>query len=88
MAVVYAHKPFEDMDRKERIRACFWHCVLRHLTGQKMTNKSLRDRFKLGENKLETVSGIIADAMHAGKIKADDPSAPSRRYARYIPYWA
>jgi ATP-dependent DNA helicase RecG len=88
MAVVYAHKRFEDMDRKERVRACFWHCVLQYLTGQKMTNRSLRDRFDLPGTKLETVSAIIADSMHENKIKPDDPSKPSRRYAKYIPYWA
>jgi ATP-dependent DNA helicase RecG len=88
MAVVYAHKKFEEMDRKERVRACFWHCVLRYLTGQKMTNRSLRDRFNLPESKLETVSGIISDAMHENKIKPDNPSNPSRRYAKYVPYWA
>ena len=88
MAVIYAHKKFEDMDRKERIRACFWHCVLRFLMGQKMTNKSLRERFNLAETKLETISAIIADTVNEGKIKPDDPLSPSRRYAKYIPYWA
>lgn len=88
MAVVYALKKFEDMDRNKRIRACFWHCVLRYVMGQKMTNKSLRDRFNLPESKLETVSGIIADTIHAIKIKPDDPMNPSRRHAKYIPYWA
>jgi ATP-dependent DNA helicase RecG len=53
-----------------------------------MTNKSLRERFNLAETKLETVSAIIADTVNEGKIKPDDPLSPSRRYAKYIPYWA
>lgn len=88
LAVMFAHKTFDQMDRKERTRACFWHCVLRYVMGEKMTNRSLRERFNLPRNKLETISGIIADTIHEGKIKPDDPSSPSRRYARYIPYWA
>lgn len=87
MAVVFAHKKFRDMDRNERIRACFWHCVLRYVTGQKMTNASLRERFNLPESKSEAVSRIITDTMHEGKIKPDDPTRASKKYASYIPYW-
>lgn len=88
MAVVYAQKKFEDMDRNERIRACYWHCVLRYVTGQKMTNTSLRERFSLSESKSETVSRIIADTMHENRVKSDDPTRASKKYASYIPYWA
>jgi ATP-dependent DNA helicase RecG len=88
MAVVYAHKKFKDMDRNERIRACFWHCVLRYVMGEKMTNASLRERFNLPESKAEAVSRIIADTMHENKIKSDDPARASKKYARYVPYWA
>lgn len=86
--VLFAHKKFEEMDRKERINACFWHCVLRYVTGQKMNNKSLRERFDLPESKLEVVSGVIDDTKHENKIKPDGPLNTSRRYAKYIPYWA
>ena len=86
--VLYAHKKFEEMDRKERINACFWHCVLRYVTGQKMTNSTLRDRFTLSQGRSETVSRIISDAIHENKIKSDDPSRASRKFASYIPYWA
>ncbi len=86
--VLFAHKTFQDMDRKERMSACFWHCVLRYVTNQKMNNKSLRERFDLPESKLEIVSGVIDDAKHENKIKPTDPSNTSRRYAYYIPYWA
>jgi len=88
MAVVYAHKKFEDMDRGERIRACFWHCVLRYIAGEKMTNASLRERFKLPESKSEAVSRIISDAMDEKRIKSDDPSRTSKKFARYVPYFA
>lgn len=88
IAVMFAHKTFDEMDGKDRIRACFQHCVLRWMKNEKMTNTSLRDRFDLPENKSETVSRIIRDAIDQGKIKLDDPGNTSRRYARYVPWWA
>lgn len=86
--VLFAHKKFQDMDRKERINACFWHCVLRYVTNQKMNNQSLRERFNLPQTKVESVSSVIDDAKQENKIKLADPLNTSRRYANYIPYWA
>lgn len=88
LAVMFAYKAFEEMDGKDRVRACFQHSVLRWMTNQKMTNRSLRERFNLPESKSETVSRIIADAIQQGKIKPDDPTNPSKRYAKYAPWWA
>lgn len=85
--VLFAHKKFEDMDRKDRVRACYQHACLRYVSNQKMTNQSLRERFRLPESRAETVSRIIADAVDEGLIKLDDPENKSRRYAKYLPYW-
>ena len=41
---------------------------------EKMTNQSLRDRFKLPESKVASVSQIIAATVDAGKIKLGDPT--------------
>jgi ATP-dependent DNA helicase RecG len=87
IVVMFAYKPFEKMDGKERVRACFQHCVLRWLMNEKMTNTTLRERFQLPESKSETVSRIIADAIQDRRIKPDDPANTSRRYAKYVPYW-
>lgn len=75
------------MDRKDRVRACYQHACLRYVSNQKMTNQSLRERFRLPESRAETVSRIIADAVDEGLIKLDDPENKSRRYAKYLPYW-
>lgn len=85
--VLFAHKDFDDMDRKERVRACYQHACLLYVSNQKMTNQSLRERFKLPENKAEAISRIISDAVNDGKVKLDDPENRSRRYAKYIPFW-
>lgn len=86
--ILFTHKSFEDMDRKERVRACYQHACLLYVSNKKMTNQSLRNRFKLPESKADAASRIIADAVNDGVIKADDPESRSRRYAKYIPYWA
>lgn len=88
ISVLYAHKLFEDMDREERIRACYQHCCLRYVMNQKMTNQSLRDRFQLPEKKSATISQIISGAVDSGRIKLDAPDQSSRRYAKYVPFWA
>jgi ATP-dependent DNA helicase RecG len=86
--VLFAHQDIEDMDRSNRIRACYQHCCLRYVMNAQMTNQSLRERFKLPESKAATVSQIIAATVEAGKIKLADPSQTSTRYRSYVPFWA
>lgn len=86
--VLYGHQDVEEMDRNDRIRASYQHCCLRYVMNEKMTNQSLRERFKLPENKVATVSQIIAATVDAGKIKVADPAQTSTRYRNYVPYWA
>lgn len=86
--VLFAHKSFESMDRNDRVRACYQHCCLRYVMNQRMTNQSLRERFNLPEEKAASVSQVIASAQEAGRIKSDDAVTQSKRYARYVPFWA
>ena len=86
--VLFAHKDFEDMDRPDRVRACYQHCCLRYVMNERMTNQSLRERFKLPEKKAESVSRVIRDAVDGGKIKVADPEQTSTRYRHYVPFWA
>lgn len=87
-AILFSHISFDDMERKDKIRACYQHCCLKYVMNEKMSNESLRERFKLGENKLYLVSRVIQDTMKQGRVKLDDPESTSKRYARYVPYWA
>lgn len=88
VAVIFGPKDFEDMDRDDRIRACYQHCVLKWVMGDRMTNQSLRARFHLSEYKSAIVSQIIAVAIDAKVIKADERVGSSRKFARYLPFWA
>src|SRR5947209_18766064 len=86
--VLFAQKAFDEMDRNDKVRACYQHCCLRYVMGEKMTNQSLRERFKLGGAKADQVSRIIRETVNAGQIKPDDPENASKRYSKYVPFWA
>jgi len=88
IAIMFAHKDFEDMSKSDRIRACYQHCCLLYVNNERMSNQSLRKRFGLTESKVATASLIIAAAKEADLIKADDSHSTSTRYARYLPNWA
>jgi predicted HTH transcriptional regulator len=85
---IYGHRGFDGMDRSDRVRACYQHCALKWVMSERMTNQSLRDRFKLPESKTAIVSQIIAAAEESGLIKIDARAGSSRKFARYVPIWA
>ncbi len=87
-AILFAPQPFERTSREDRIRACYQHACLRCVTNQVMTNASLRERFKLGDDQNSTASRILRDALERGLIKPADPESGSRRYTEYLPFWA
>jgi ATP-dependent DNA helicase RecG len=88
MVIVHGPRPFSDMDRNDRIRACYQHCVLRYVMSERMTNQSLRERFGLTEGQSATASQIINATIEAGLIKSDEAVGGSKKYARYLPGWA
>ncbi len=88
LVTIFGPKPFEDMDRDDRVRACYQHCALKWVMSEPMTNQTVRERFGLSEAKAETASRIIRDTIRAKLVKAEDPESSSKRYAKYLPYWA
>lgn len=80
------HQDFEDMDRNDRVLATYQHSCLRYVMNEKMTNQSLRERFRLPEKKTESVSRAIRDTMDARKIKLADPEQTSLRYRPMCPF--
>lgn len=88
IAVLFSHLEFDEMDRSDKIRACYQHCCLKYVMNEKMSNQSLRERFELSDGKADLASRIIRDTLDSGKIKLDDPENTSKRYARYVPFWA
>lgn len=88
LVTICGPRSFDEMDRADRVRACYQHCALKCVMSEHMTNESLRNRFHLPESKRAIVSQIIAATSEAGMIKADDRVGGSRKYARYLPFWA
>ncbi len=86
--IVYSYLKFSDMDKKDRIRACYQHACLKYVMNEKMTNQSLRERFKIADENAAMVSRIIKDTFETGLIKEEDPDSKSRKFVRYIPNWA
>ena len=81
-------KDLDAMDRDDRIRACYQHCALKWVMSERMTNQSLRERFQLPEGKSAIISQVIAATIETGFIKPDEKVGSSRKYARYLPFWA
>lgn len=86
--ILYSYKELTKMEKNDKIRACYQHCCLQYISNEKMTNESLRERFNIDKRNSATASRILADAVEAKVIKEYEPSSESRRYKRYIPYWA
>lgn len=86
-AVLFAHKQLNEMDKKEKVRACYLHSALRYVQREPMTNSSLRERFGIEDKNMSLASRIIKDALEANAIKPFDENQ-SRKYAKYVPYWA
>jgi predicted HTH transcriptional regulator len=88
VVTIYGPRPFEQMDREDRTRACYQHSALKWVMSERMTNQSLRVRFHLPESKSAIVSQVIAATIGVGLIKADEKVGSSRKFARYLPFWA
>lgn len=86
-SILFAHREFKDMDKADRIRACYLHACLRYVQHDFMTNSSLRKRFGIEKKNSATVSRIIKDTIEALEIRPYDEKA-GRKYMKYIPCWA
>jgi len=86
--ILYSHKEFSEMDKDDRIRACYQHSCLKFVQNEKMTNQSLRQRFNISEKNYPMASRIISDTLETNLIKLADPENTSKKYYSYIPFWA
>jgi ATP-dependent DNA helicase RecG len=86
--IMYSFKELNDMDKNDKVRATYQHACLCYVSNEKMTNQSLRKRFQIAEHNYSIASRIIRDALQSSLIKEDDPESNSRKFAKYIPFWA
>ena len=86
-AILFAHRSFNNMDRTDRVRACYLHACLRFVERNPMTNSSLRERFGIQEKNSAIASRIIRDTIGDELVRPYDPDQ-GKKYAKYVPFWA
>ena len=83
-AILYGPRSFADMNRSERVQACYQHAVLKWLGGEKMRNVTLCERFGIDKKNAAQVTQVLNAALKEGLIKVADPEHPKSGYS---PWW-
>ncbi|MBS1681337.1 MAG: putative DNA binding domain-containing protein [Bacteroidetes bacterium] len=86
--ILYGPKTLREMDKAERTRTCYHHACLKYVSGEFMTNQTVRERFEIDEHNAANASRIISDTIEKRLVKDSDPENKSRKHVKYIPYWA
>jgi predicted HTH transcriptional regulator len=83
--ILFAPRRFADMTQEERVRACYQHAALQYVSGQRMKNSTLCERFGIPSQNAAQASGVIRLALAGDLIRPADPLHPR---AGYVPFWA
>lgn len=83
--ILYGPRTFAQMTIDERVRACYQHAVLKFLSGDRMKNATLCERFGIAKQNAAQASQVIALALQNDLIKPADPEHPR---SGYVPFWA
>jgi len=86
-ALLFAPKPLREMEKDDRVRACYLHACLKYVNREFMTNATLRERFGIDPKNSALASRIIRDTVEQELIRLSDPDS-SRKHSKYIPFWA
>lgn len=86
-AVLFAHRELREMDKADKILACYWHSCLKYVSREFMTNATLRGRFGIDSKNSALASRIIRETIEAKMIKPYDQNA-SKKFMKYVPSWA
>lgn len=84
-AVLYGPRSFAEMTPDERVRACYFHAVLKFLSGDKMKNASLCARLGISPKNAAQATAVINKTLDSRLIRVADPDHPR---AGYVPHWA
>ena len=87
LSILFSYRPLTEMDKEDKIRACYLHSCLKYVSHDYMTNATLRERFGIDDRNSAAASRFIKEALDAGVIRAYDKAA-GKRYMKYIPFWA
>ncbi len=79
--VLFSPKSLRQMSKPDKLRAVYQHCCLKYISGEYMSNQSLRERFDINKKNYSIISRLIKEVIEAGVIVEYDNSR------MYIPYW-
>ncbi|MGB0431880.1 MAG: ATP-binding protein [Bacteroidia bacterium] len=79
--VLYSPKSLRQLSKPDKVRAVYQHCCLKYVSGEYMTNQSLRERFDIEKKNYSIVSRLIKETIDAGLIDEYDNSR------MYVPFW-
>lgn len=85
---LFSYRPLSEITKQERLAACYQHACLKYVTGNLLTNQSLRERLGVEQKNYSIISRLIKEAVEKNFIKVADPESSSKKYMGYIPYWA
>jgi ATP-dependent DNA helicase RecG len=88
VAVLLGPRNFAQMDREERVRACYQHACLLYVSGKRMTNATLRARLGIKESNYPMASRIIRDTIDGKLIRAHLIGSGGKKDSSYVPFWA
>ncbi len=80
--VLYSPKSLRQMSKPDKIRASYQHCCLKYVSGEYMSNQSLRERFDIDKKNYPIISRLIKETIDAKLILEYDNSR------MYVPFWA
>lgn len=84
---LYSDVNFSALSAEDRIWACYLHSCTCFVQGEQLTNGSLRKRFGVSDTASGSVSRLIRETVTRGLIKPLQAET-SKKYMKYIPFWA
>jgi hypothetical protein len=88
ISTLFSAMPLSDMEKRDRIRACYLHACLKRVSNEEMTNETFRKRLNIADKDYPKASRIIRETIQSGLVKPHDPDSRSRKHAKYLPFWA
>ena len=85
--VLFGPRDTGRMDKADRVRACYWHSVLKYVNRDFLTNASVRERFGISKVNNSIASRYIREAVEEAAIRPFDLDAPPK-LRKYVPIWA
>ncbi|CAK7045719.1 MAG: hypothetical protein DELT_00813 [Desulfovibrio sp.] len=84
---LFAHRLLNEMDKADRVRACYLHACLKWVNRDYLTNASLRERFGIEKKNKAAASRYIREALQENAIRPFNEDAPPK-LMKYVPFWA